>query len=383
MGNIEGDRNEARVSGGLAKQVALLDPDHLLRTAPQPFEVVVRAHLQREEVYQHPAAAVDQDPAVVAVAFGARAPAIDAHREVDGVHDRPPLANVVDGRHDEVIGERGEARQVEQHHILGLAVDEDIDQRPGALQGALKVDRAGLWRVREGEVVEVGRVVSVGRGDTGLQAAPPAAGAYWRPCFKYTGRAQAATRAPARGASYTGDMSARVLVAMSGGVDSAVAAALLHEQGYDVVGVTLRLYTEADDTALRSGRTCCGIEDVGDARAAAQRIGIPHYTLNMEREFERDVVEPFVDAYRNGRTPNPCLNCNQYVKFDTLLNRALAMGVDYLATGHYARVERDGDTVRLHRARKHLRELLARNCKACAKHGCLDCTCGENNAPGD
>ncbi len=145
-------------------------------------------------------------------------------------------------------------------------------------------------------------------------------------------------------------MAARVLVAMSGGVDSAVAAALLHEQGYDVVGVTLRLYTEADETALRSGRTCCGIEDVGDARAAAQAIGIPHYTLNMEREFERDVVEPFVEAYRTGRTPNPCLNCNQYVKFDTLLNRALAMGVDYLATGHYARVERDGDVVRLHRA---------------------------------
>ena len=81
----------------------------------------------------------------------------------------------------------------------------------------------------------------------------------------------------------------RILVAMSGGVDSAVAAALLHREGYDVVGVTLRLYTEADDTALRSRRTCCGVEDVADARAAAQRIGIPHYVLNMEREFEHDV----------------------------------------------------------------------------------------------
>ncbi len=145
-------------------------------------------------------------------------------------------------------------------------------------------------------------------------------------------------------------MPERVLVAMSGGVDSAVAAALLHRQGYDVVGVTLRLYTEADGAALSSGRTCCGIEDVADARAAAQAIGIPHYTLNMEREFERDVISAFVDSYANGRTPNPCLNCNQYVKFDTLLQRALAMGVDRLATGHYARVERDGDRFRLRTA---------------------------------
>ncbi len=145
-------------------------------------------------------------------------------------------------------------------------------------------------------------------------------------------------------------MPERVLVAMSGGVDSAVAAALLHQQGYDVVGVTLRLYTEADDAALSSGRTCCGIEDIGDARAAAQAIGIPHYVLNMEREFERDVLDAFVDAYAQGRTPNPCLNCNQYVKFDTLLQRAIAMGCDRLATGHYARIERDGDVHRLHRS---------------------------------
>jgi tRNA-uridine 2-sulfurtransferase len=145
-------------------------------------------------------------------------------------------------------------------------------------------------------------------------------------------------------------MPERVLVAMSGGVDSAVAAALLHQQGYDVIGVTLRLYTEPDDTALRSGRTCCGIEDIGDARAAAQRIGIPHYTLNMEREFQQDVLEPFIEAYAAGRTPNPCLNCNQYLKFSTLLDRALAMGVDRLATGHYAGIESTEDGYRLHRA---------------------------------
>lgn len=145
-------------------------------------------------------------------------------------------------------------------------------------------------------------------------------------------------------------MAERVLVAMSGGVDSAVAAALLHRQGYDVIGVTLRLYTEPDEAALRSGRTCCGIEDIGDAKAAARAIGIPHYVLNMEREFERDVLDEFVNAYARGETPNPCLNCNQYVKFDTLLQRAIAMGVDRLATGHYARVQQDGDVFRLHRA---------------------------------
>ncbi len=139
--------------------------------------------------------------------------------------------------------------------------------------------------------------------------------------------------------SYNGSMSdSRILVAMSGGVDSAVAAAILHRDGYAVVGVTLRLYTEADPTALRSKRACCGVEDVADARAAAQRIGIPHYVLNMEREFERDVIEVFASAYRNGRTPNPCLECNDRVKFRTLLDRADALGFELLATGHYARI---------------------------------------------
>ncbi len=131
----------------------------------------------------------------------------------------------------------------------------------------------------------------------------------------------------------------RVLVAMSGGVDSAVAAALLHRQGYEVAGVTLRLYTEADETALRSRRACCGVEDVADARAVAQRIGIPHYVLNMEREFEREVIDYFVGEYARGRTPNPCLACNERVKFATLLERALAMGFGLLATGHYARIQ--------------------------------------------
>ncbi|MBM4415400.1 MAG: tRNA 2-thiouridine(34) synthase MnmA [Chloroflexi bacterium] len=142
----------------------------------------------------------------------------------------------------------------------------------------------------------------------------------------------------------------RVLVAMSGGVDSAVAAALLHRAGYDVFGVTMRLYTQADGTTLRSRRTCCGVEDVADARAAAQRIGIPHYVLNLEREFERDVIAPFVAAYADGRTPNPCLACNQRIKFATLLDRAQALGADLLATGHYARIVHAADGYSLHAA---------------------------------
>jgi len=143
----------------------------------------------------------------------------------------------------------------------------------------------------------------------------------------------------------------RVLVAMSGGVDSAVAAALLVQQGYDVIGVTLRLYTEPDELALRSGRTCCGIEDIGDAKSAAAAIGIPHYTLNMEKEFEANVLDPFIESYKNGRTPNPCVNCNQYVKFDVLFEKAKAFECDYLATGHYASIrENQNQLYELHRA---------------------------------
>jgi tRNA-uridine 2-sulfurtransferase len=134
---------------------------------------------------------------------------------------------------------------------------------------------------------------------------------------------------------------------MSGGVDSSVAAAMLLEQGYDVIGITLRLWAVEDMDAPRFKRHCCPTEDADDARAVANVLGIPHYLLNMEQEFEDRVIKHFVDEYGRGRTPNPCIACNEHVKFGSLLARAMAFDADYLATGHYARIQQDGDLFRL------------------------------------
>ena len=140
----------------------------------------------------------------------------------------------------------------------------------------------------------------------------------------------------------------RVVVAMSGGVDSSVAAALLLNEGYEVLGVTMRLWS--DETARNPFRPGCCILGADDARAVCRVLGIPHHVMNLEREFEREVVDYFCRDYERGRTPNPCLACNDRVKFKTLLDRAAAMGADYLATGHYARIAKNGGEFDLLRA---------------------------------
>jgi tRNA-specific 2-thiouridylase len=134
----------------------------------------------------------------------------------------------------------------------------------------------------------------------------------------------------------------RVVVAMSGGVDSSVAAALLVEQGYDVIGIMLRLWSETDNGSGPSNR-CCTLDAQYDAERVADLVGIPFYLVNIASSFKRLVVDYFEDEYASGRTPNPCIECNRNIRFDLLLRRALALEADYLATGHYARVEqRDG-----------------------------------------
>lgn len=141
----------------------------------------------------------------------------------------------------------------------------------------------------------------------------------------------------------------KVMAAMSGGVDSSVAAYLLLQQGFEVVGATMKLFQNSDIDVPKE-KACCSLDDVEDAKSVCARLGVPHYVLNMTADFQTEVMERFVRAYEQGFTPNPCIDCNRYMKFERLLHKAITLEMDGVATGHYARIEKQGDRLVLKKA---------------------------------
>lgn len=141
----------------------------------------------------------------------------------------------------------------------------------------------------------------------------------------------------------------KALIAMSGGVDSSIAAKLIKDVGYDCIGCTMKLY-DNEDIGINRLHTCCSLDDVEDARRVAAKIDMPYYVLDFKDGFKQQVIERFVNAYEAGKTPNPCIDCNRYMKFDKLFERAKSFECDYVVTGHYARIESDGDKFVLKKA---------------------------------
>lgn len=136
----------------------------------------------------------------------------------------------------------------------------------------------------------------------------------------------------------------KALIAMSGGVDSSVAALLIKNQGYESTGITMKLYNNDIDNT--PDKTCCSVDDIADARAVCNKLGIPYYVFNFTDSFDEQVIQRFINAYENGATPNPCIDCNRYIKFDRLMRRMKELEMDYVVTGHYARIEYNENTGR-------------------------------------
>ena len=137
-------------------------------------------------------------------------------------------------------------------------------------------------------------------------------------------------------------MCKKAIIAMSGGVDSSVAAFLMKEKGFDCIGATMKLY-DNEDISVSKEKTCCSLDDIEDARAVARRLSMPYYVFNFKDEFKEKVIDKFISTYENGGTPNPCIDCNRYLKFKKLFQRMEELEYDYVVTGHYAKVvEKDG-----------------------------------------
>lgn len=146
----------------------------------------------------------------------------------------------------------------------------------------------------------------------------------------------------------------KALIGMSGGVDSSVAAFLTQQAGYACIGATMRLFSN-DVLGEDQQSTCCSLDDVEDAKSVARRMGMPHYTFNFQDAFRETVMDKFVRCYERGDTPSPCIDCNRYLKFGTLLHRAQELGCQYVVTGHYARIRRDPDTAAAYYTRPQIR----------------------------
>lgn len=148
-------------------------------------------------------------------------------------------------------------------------------------------------------------------------------------------------------------MNKKAIIAMSGGVDSSVAAYLINKGNYDAIGVTLKLFANDD---IQTDEGCCTSEDIKDAEAVAHRLGMEHFVFNFRDDFEKEVIARFIYAYENGATPNPCVDCNRHIKFKRLLQKAYEMDYDYVVTGHYSRVEKDGDRYLLKKGIDHTKD---------------------------